>query len=424
MIGIVSVIVVCTVTFLIIYTPFYVVQHLPEDPYSVARRALKNGPLIDGHNGLPNNLMRLLKNRLQEFDYRQNLTDDPIWGTEACANCHSDIPRLVQGLVGSMWWVAGTACETEFKDAVELTMEQIDVISRFTDQYRDVIQFSTSPSDIEYARYDSKIGSLIRIEGGHAIDNRLSVLRNYYKLGARAMTLAHNCNTPWVESSIIDEHETEDAERNSTGLSEFGLLVVKEMNRLGMIIDLTHSSLQTQMDVFNASRAPVIFSHSNAYELCTDHRNVRGDVLRLLRDTGGLVMVNFHAPSVNCSAEATIAEVAEHVNYIRNVTGIEHVGIGSLFDTTNSTVEGLEDVTKFVELFAYLASDEVNPWTELELEQLAGKNFLRVFEAVERVREEMREEMPAEDWIAEEELSNHTECITHLVDARFYFDEL
>ncbi|XP_059476222.1 dipeptidase 1-like [Neocloeon triangulifer] len=414
---IVSVTLICTVTFLIIYTPFYVVQHEPSDPYAVARRVLKTAPLVDGHNGFPNNLHRILENRIQNTDFRQNLTEDPIWGMKSCPTCHSDIVRLKEGIMGTQLWAVGCNCETEFKDAVEQTMEQIDVMYRFIDMYPDVFQYAGSAADIEYARYDGKIGAMFRIEGGHTIDNRLSVLRNYYKLGVRAMTLSFDCNTPWVESSGINEEVKADPDKNSTGLSDFGLLVIEEMNRLGMIIDLTHSSLQTQMDVFNHSRAPVIFSHSNAYALCDNHRNVRDEVLHLVRDHGGLVMVNFDASSVNCSEEATIAEVADQINHIRNVSGVDHVGIGSLFDTTNRTVTGLEDVSKFIELFAYLAdeSDENYPeWTEIELQKLAGRNFLNVFKAVEAVSAKMRGEgkLPVEEWIAVEDLTNHTECIT------------
>lgn len=230
-------------------------------------------PLVDGHNDLPHNLYKLLGNRLDKFKFDSNLLLDEVWGPYATS--HTDLPRLREGRVGGQFWVAYVPCSTQHRDAVERTMAQIDVIKRLIKAYPNDLQYATTADDIVEAHKNQKIASLIVVEGGHSIDDRLSVLRLYYELGVRYMTLTHSCNQPWIDASPIDS-DNEAIKRN---LTPWGVNVIKEMNRLGMMVDLSHVSYGVMHAVLDVTTAPVMFSHSSSYTVYPHHRNVQDDVL-------------------------------------------------------------------------------------------------------------------------------------------------
>ncbi|KAF0287713.1 Dipeptidase 2 [Amphibalanus amphitrite] len=308
---------------------------------------------------------------------------------------HTDLPRLRRGMVGAQFWAAYVPCESQWKDAVPMSVEQIDVVRRLVEKYPQYLSLATSVQEIEESHSRGRIASLLGVEGGHSLGARLAVLRTFYQSGVRYLTLTHTCDTPWATSA-----STETEEQNAgKGLNDFGRAVVLEMNRLGMIVDLSHTSRQTTLDALEVSRAPVIFSHSSARALCNTTRNVPDDILRLVASRGGLVMVNFYSEFIGCGPNATLVNVIEHLNYIREVAGIDHVGLGAGYDGINWTPEGLEDVSKYPYLFAELLSDST--WTEEDLKKLAGQNFLRVFRRVEEVSRELssRQATPREDRI-------------------------
>ncbi|KAB7501520.1 Dipeptidase 1 [Armadillidium nasatum] len=277
-------------------------------------------------------------------------------------------------------------------------MEQIDVIKRLIARYPMICSSQVQLKDILNAFENGKIASLIGVEGGHTINNSLAVLRTFYDSGVRYLTLTHNCNTAWAESALTFE-------KNSTideveGLTDFGELVIGEMNRLGMLVDLSHTSDRTVNDALAVAAAPVIFSHSSARELCNSSRNVPDDILKKVKRNGGVVMVNFYPNFLTCSDNATIYDVIDHINHIRNVTGVDHVGLGSDFNGISKVPEGLEDVSKYPNLFAELLLDP--SWTKDDLKKLAGLNFLRVFRLVESVKNVLNGEAPIENKMAED----------------------
>ncbi|XP_076669175.1 dipeptidase 1 [Andrena cerasifolii] len=363
---------------------------------------LDSVPLIDGHNDLPYNLYLILNNKLSDFDFKKNLSDDSIWGREACRSCFTDLPRLKKGKVGGQFWVAYVSCASQYKDAVQLTMRQIDVIKRLIARYPNDLQFVTEAGHIEAAWRNGKIGSMIGVEGGHSIDSSLAVLRLYYELGVRYLTLTHACNTPWADASPVNDGSVHN-------LTDFGVTIVHEMNRLGMLVDLSHVSHNVMREVLAVTKAPVIFSHSSAFSVCRNYRNVPDDVLHSVKKNNGVVMVNFYPHFINCnsSRNATIQDVIDHINHIRNLIGTDHVGIGADYDGVQSAPEGLEDVSKYPEIFNSLYSSKTEPrWTKEDLGKLAGKNLIRVFEAVEAVRDSLAAESPREDIISGMDLYN------------------
>lgn len=362
--------------------------------------ALTTAPLIDGHNDLPYNLYTKLNNNLTAFRFAEDLRDDEVWGRTGCSSCYTDLPRLTEGKVSGQFWVAYTACDSQYKDAVQLTLRQIDVIKRLVARYPDRLQLVSRAGDIEPTWRNGKIASMIGVEGGHSLDSSLAVLRLFYELGVRYVTLTHTCNTPWADASTVDDGSV-------YNLTEFGEVVVREMNRLGMLVDLSHVSHNVMREVLAVARAPVIFSHSSAFSICRHYRNVPDDVLQLVKRNNGIVMVNFYTNFVNCnsSRNATMQDVIDHINYIRNLIGVDHVGIGADYDGVNAVPEGLDDVSKYPALFDRLYEDETEPrWTKEDLEKLAGRNFIRVFHAVEAVRDSLANELPYENVITGEEL--------------------
>ncbi|XP_040299311.1 dipeptidase 1 isoform X2 [Herpailurus yagouaroundi] len=334
-----------------------------------AERIMQGTPVIDGHNDLPWRLLTMFNNQLQSE--RANLT--------SLANTHTNIPKLRAGFVGGQFWSAYTPCDTQNKDAVKRTLEQIDVIQRMCQTYPDTFVCVTNSAGIRQAFREGRVASLVGVEGGHSIDSSLGVLRTLYRLGMRYLTLTHSCNTPWADNWLVDTGEDK---AESQGLSRFGQSVVKEMNRLGVIIDLAHVSVATMKAALRLSTAPVIFSHSSAYSLCQHRRNVPDDVLRLVKQTGSLVMVNFYNDYVSCRQEATLSQVADHLDHIKKVAGAGAVGFGGDFDGVSRLPVGLEDVSKYPDLVAELLRRR---WTEAEVRGALANNLLRVFEAVEQV---------------------------------------
>ncbi|KAG4065334.1 hypothetical protein HA402_012776 [Bradysia odoriphaga] len=352
----------------------------------VGSQVLYEVPLVDGHNDVANNIYLHEQNQLSNFNFN-NLTGDPKWQDPSNEyKSHTDLERLATGKVGGQFWAAYVDCNST--NPVGRTLEQIDVIKRLVDKYSDKMQLVTEHDGILNAFYNNKIGSLIGVEGGHSIDSSLAVLRLYYELGVRYMTLTHNCNTPWAEFHAANET----SQYNVTGLTDFGKSVVLEMNRLGMMVDLSHVSNATMHGVLDVTKVPVIFSHSSAYGMTAITRNVDDTVLHRLKENGGIVMVNFGSAFVRSNPEvnATMEDVIAHLDYIRNTTdSADHVGIGADYDGLSEVPEDLQDVSKYPALFDRLAEtyDYHRGWTRDELSKLASGNLLRVMAAVEQYRD-------------------------------------
>ncbi len=391
-----------------------VAQPSNED-FVLARAVLREVPLIDGHNDLPWQY-RALTNDLDAVDLRRGTDQLPNpWVT--------DIPRLRAGGVGAQFWSAYVPSTLPPAEAVQSTLEQMDVVHRLVARYPDTFEFARTADDIERIHRNGRIASLIGVEGGHSIGDSLAVLRTLQQLGARYLTLTHVRNTAWADSA-------NDTPQHG-GLTPFGEQVVLELNRLGVMVDLSHVSDDTMRDALRVSRAPVIFSHSGARAICDHERNVPDDVLRESAAKGGIVMVCFLPGYLTHPARdafrAAMAErerlgalhpddpdrarlemdqwrkahpsavvptggdVAEHVDHLRRIMGVDHVGIGSDFDGFNGIVTGLEDVSKFPALFAELAR---RGYSREDLKKIAGLNFLRVMRDVEAVAEGLKDEPP------------------------------
>jgi membrane dipeptidase len=365
-----------------------------------ARKLLESTPLIDGHNDLP-------------WEIRASKTaprDVAAYDLRARSPKHTDLGRLKEGKVAAQFWSIYIPGEIKDSGYARVQLEQFDIARRMITRHPDRLAPALTADDIERSFKRDRIGSLLGMEGGHAIENSLGTLRSYYALGARYLTLTHNVTLDWADAAL-------DTVRHD-GLTEFGREVVREMNRLGMLVDLSHVSPATMSDALDVTEAPVIFSHSSARAL-TDHpRNVPDSILARLPKNGGLVMVTFVPAfvspevaawdtrlqeqwkgvkaSVSDTAQqhklveewiathpaprATLKQVADHIEHVRKVAGVNHVGIGSDFDGIDTTPVGLEDTSKFPELFAELVR---RGWSDGDLKKLAGQNLLRALRAAE-----------------------------------------
>ena len=367
-----------------------------------ARALHKQVPLIDGHNDYPW--------ALRERDKGGDFSKADI--TEPLPSLMTDIPRLRQGGLGAQFWSVYVPSEMQGKDAVRATLEQIDVVHRMTKRWPETFELALTAEAAERAFKNGRIGSMIGMEGGHSIDSSMATLRQMYALGARYMTLTHSQNVPWADSA------TDQPKHN--GLSKFGEEVVREMNRLGMLVDLSHVSPDTMKDVLTIGEAPVIFSHSAARALCNVPRDVPDEVLAMLPKNGGVVMVTFvpgfisqavadwsltyaaqqqllraqfptNTNYVNAGLErwraenpeprATLKQVADHIDHIRKVAGIDHIGLGGDFDGITSVVEGLEDVSKYPHLTAELLS---RGYKDDDIKKILGLNVLRAWRGAEQ----------------------------------------
>ena len=335
-------------------------------------RILSRVPLIDGHNDLPGQIrdVQTSEGDVGLYDLRQATSGD------------TDLPRLREGMVGAQFW--SVHVNVEDPAPAKQQLEQIDIAHRIFEMYPDELEFAGSASDILRVFGAGKIASLLGIEGGHVIENSLGALRAFYRAGVRYMGLTHFSNTDWADSSTDDVV--------NDGLSPFGQEVVREMNRMGMLVDLAHTSPATMSDALNLAEAPVIFSHAGARALADHPRNVPDSILKRLTENGGVVMQVFYPPYISVEdSVVSISDVADHIEHIRTVAGINHIGIGSDFDGIPTYVEGLEDVSTFPALFMELAR---RGWTDEELSKLAGENLLRVMRETEAAAMRLQRERP------------------------------
>lgn len=334
------------------------------DPLARAQALHREVPLIDGHNDYPWALRQHNAERdLNKLDIR---VPQP--------KLHTDIPRLRQGGVGGQFWSVYVPVDLPGTAAIRATLEQIDVVHRMVRKYPDTFELATTAADVERIFTAGRIASLIGMEGGHSIDNSLATLRMFHAAGARYMTLTHSANVRWADSGT-------DMPKVG-GLSRFGEEVVQEMNRLGMLVDLSHTSPDTMRDAIRVSEAPIIFSHSDARALNDHGRNVPDDVLQLLPKNGGMVMVTFVPGFLTRAGKATLADVANHMEHVRKVAGPDHVGIGSDFDGIQAVPAGLEDVSRYPALTAELLR---RGWPEQDVRKALGLNALRVLRSAEEV---------------------------------------
>jgi membrane dipeptidase len=374
-----------------------------------ARKVLRSVPLIDGHNDLA-------------WEIRQSKTapmDVAAYDLRTQTPGHTDLERLKAGQVGAQFWSIYVPGEVKDSGYARIQLEQFDIARRVIARYPERLALALTADDIEREFKRGRVASLLGMEGGHVIENSLGALRAYYDLGARYMTLTHNVTLDWADAAL-------DSARHD-GLTDFGREVVREMNRLGMLVDLSHVSPATMSDALDVTQAPVIFSHSSARALTEHPRNVPDSILQRLPKNGGVVMVTFVPAFVsnevtqyekreeeetkritmevadtaevrsrmeawtaaNPRPQATLAQVADHIEHVRKVAGVDHMGLGSDFDGISYVPVGLEDVSSFPRLFAELIR---RGWSDDDLRKLAGRNLLRVKRAAERTAERLQKE--------------------------------
>lgn len=377
-----------------------------EESIAKAKSILATTPVIDGHNDFVAGLRTLLKNNLNGFNFNTNLSESEPW-TSYFAD-HTDLVRMRAGHVGGQFWSVWVTCDSQYKDTVQKYLEQIDMVKRLVTAYSNHMTFVTSAAGIEKAFVAGKVASLIGMESGHGLASSLGVLRMYYELGVRYVTLTHDCNTPWADASQVELGEL--PVRNG-GLSDFGIDVVLEMNRLGMMVDLSHVSHETMTQVMTVTQAPIIFSHSSVRGVCDRPRNVPDDILKQLPNNGGIVNIEFYPYFLNCECDSTahcyadVHNIVAHINHVRKVAGIDHVGLGSDFSGIEVTPRDVTDVSHFPLIFAALLEDTEFEWTQEDLEKVASKNIIRVLKQVEQVRDELlvAQEEPFQMWIPKED---------------------
>jgi membrane dipeptidase len=374
-----------------------------------ARALHKQVPLTDGHNDLPWAMRNGAWYDFSKIDVRQ---PQPT--------LHTDIPRLRQGGLGAQFWSVYVPSALQGQKAVTATMEQIDAVYALLRKYPDVFEQARTADDVERIFKKGKIASMMGMEGGHSIDNSLQALRMFSKLGVGYMTLTHSDNVPWADSAT--------APPKANGLTKFGEEVVREMNWLGMLVDLSHVSPDTMEDAIRVSEAPVIFSHSSAKALCNVPRNVPDTVLQMLPKNGGVVMITFVPGFIsqavadhgarqteaqqsfraqfpnndayvatamerwraeNPEPRATLSQVADHIDHVRKIAGIDHIGLGGDFDGITTVVQGLEDVSKYPDLTAELIR---RGYSDQDVKKILGLNILRVMRTAEQVSARLRKQ--------------------------------
>jgi membrane dipeptidase len=397
-----------------------------DDYHHRVEQVLLRTPLIDGHNDLPWEIRERFKSDLAAVDLKADTQHLPY--PPDGAPLMTDIPRMRAGLMGGQFWSVWIPSGMKGPEAVQTTLEQMDLVKRMAARYPGDFEMAYTAADVRRIHQSHRIAAMIGIEGGHQINNSLAALRQMYDAGARYMTLTHTLNTGWADSATdTPVHH---------GLTPFGVEVVREMNRLGMLVDLSHVSAETMKAALAASEAPVIFSHSSARAVVDHPRNVSDDVLRSVAANGGVVMVNFAPGYVSDTryrwdadeaAErarfnnppyiglyigqperakaalaawtekhprptATLAQVADHAEHIRQVAGIDHVGLGSDFDGIGDAPVGLDGVDKYPALLEELMR---RGWTDADIAKIAGENVLRVMAAAEKVAVKLRASRPA-----------------------------
>ena len=385
-----------------------------------AKRILKTTPLVDGHNDLA---WRIREDKhtprdVEAYDLRKTTPG------------HTDLARMKEGMVGAQFWSVYIPGEIKDSGYARVQLEEIDIARRVIAKYPERLALATHAADIRKDFAQGKVASFLGMEGGHAIENSLGALRAYYDLGVRYMTLTHNVTLDWADAALD--------EPKHGGLTPFGKEVVREMNRLGMLVDLAHVSPGTMSAALDVSEAPVIFSHSGARALVDHPRNVPDSILARLPKNGGIVMVPFvngfvsakvrahdvaeaeaakdaakKFPNDSAAVEremsawrgahpalrASIGDVADHIEHVRDIAGVDHVGIGSDFDGIDDVIPGLENVSKFPSLLAELAR---RGWSDADLRKVAGENFIRVFTQAEVVSARLeKERKPSTATIAE-----------------------
>jgi membrane dipeptidase len=338
-----------------------------------AIRVLEATPLIDGHNDLP---WAIRESEIAPHDVEAAAHD-----LRSRTPFHTDIERLRAGRVGGQFWSVYIPYESVETGAARMQMEQIDIALQIIAKYPEAFELALTSSDVNRVFGAGKIASMLGIEGGHAIENSLGTLRAYYAMGVRYMTLTHNGTLDWVDAA--------NDEQRHGGLTPFGQEVVREMNRLGMLVDLSHTSPETMHDALDVAEAPVIWSHADTRGLRDHPRNVPDDVLARLPENGGVLMVTFVPSFLTDRDEATIGDVADHIEHVVQVAGIDHVGIGSDYDGISSTPVGMEDVSTYPVLLAELSR---RGWTEEDLAKLAGENVLRAMREAEEVARRLQRE--------------------------------
>ncbi len=391
----------------------------PDTPRARALRALARQPIVDGHNDLPYTIREdtVRPMDVEAYDLRMKTRG------------HTDFARLRAGKVGAQFWsiyIPGEMDDIAYKSKgkvasmpgyARVQLEQIDIARRMIDKYPQQLEWALNSAAIPAAIARGKVASLLGLEGGHAIENSMSLLRVYYELGARYMTLTHNVTLDWADAAL-------DSAKHG-GLTPFGREVVREMNRLGMLVDLSHVSPASMSDALDVTEAPVIFSHSSARAIVDHARNVPDSILARLPKNGGVVMVTFVPGFISKAVKAdddsvrrrtntsqvtawrnahprpraTIADVADMIDHVKEVAGVNHVGIGSDYDGISETPEGMEDVSKFPLLFEELAR---RGWSEADLVKLAGTNVLRALRGAEQVSARLKRERAPSTALIEE----------------------
>jgi len=397
-----------------------------QSPEAMAEAALEAAPVWDGHNDVPIQLRERYGNVIAGFDFEDTSDTGP---TDSRGRVmHTDFARLAEGHVGAQFWSVYVSADLAEPEAAVATVEQIDVTKRLIARYPDRLALARSADDVQRAMDQGRIASLLGMEGGHSIASSLAVLRQMYDLGARYMTLTHSKNNAWADSATATpEHD---------GLTDFGRDVVREMQRIGMLVDLSHVSEATMIDALEVSGAPVIFSHSGARAVNPHVRNVPDPVLARVKDSGGIVMV-VALPSylnetrrqwgarregekkrletlfpatpddvttglaawdaANPEPKATVVDVADHIDHVRRVAGIDHVGLGGDYDGMDTGPVGMEDVAGYPNLFVELAR---RGYSQADLEKIASRNMMRVLRAAEAYAAAHRNDPPIETKVA------------------------